>query len=119
MWRNVQTYTVVTIVTLLIWMLAESEGVRTQSVRVNLILAADGDGRRLLEVDPAYNGTAMLTLNGAVASIDLLTRELKNAIRLAPPMPGLPADPGDHNIDLRTVLSAYPPIRDGGVTVTD
>jgi hypothetical protein len=121
MWRHIQAYIVVTVMTLLIWILAESESVTTQSLRVDVVLAADGDGRRILQLEPnqPFAGSVVLGLQGATARIDQLTRELRSAIRLVPPMPGLPADPGTHRVDLRAVLRAVPAIRDSGVTITE
>jgi hypothetical protein len=117
MWRHVLTYAVVTLVTLLIWMLAESEGVRTDTLRVNVDFAPESGGR-VLEVlpDQGYAGTVVITMNGPVARIDALNRELQRTLHLAA---GMPSEAGEHRVDLRAVLSAYPAIRDSGVTITD
>ena len=117
MWRHVQTFAVVTIVSLLIWMLAESEGVRSATLRVGVNLEPESGGR-VLEVLPGQDFTDMvgLTMSGPTARIDILTRELRGTLRLAA---GMPNEPGEHRVDLRAVLSAYPAIRDSGVTITD
>jgi hypothetical protein len=121
MLRQVQTYLVVTVVTVLIWILAESESVRTETLRTDVVLTADGEGRRMIQIEPDqdFSGVVLLRLEGATGKIDALTRELRSALRLSPPMPGLPAEPGEHRIDLRTVLRAFPAIRDSGVTLAE
>ncbi|MCC6661170.1 MAG: hypothetical protein IT437_09820 [Phycisphaerales bacterium] len=117
MWRQIQTYAVVTVVTLLIWMLAESEGVRTATLRLTVDLSPE-PGSRVLEVLPrqVFGNAVTVTMSGPVAKIDSLTRELRETLHLAA---GIPNDAGEHTVDMRAALMAYPTIRDSGVTITD
>lgn len=121
MLRHLPTYLIVTVITLLIWVLAESESVLTQTIRADVMIGADGDGRRILQIEPGqdFTGSVLLRLEGATSRLDLLSSSLRSAIRLVPPMPGLPAEPGQHRVDLRSVLRAHPDIRDSGVTIVD
>lgn len=118
---GLKTLGVVVPVTVLVWLLAESESLRTEKVRVEVQIAAAPESSRVIRVAPGHEfaGAATVTVNGPTARVDALLGKLRGAIRLEPGMPGVPVDPGSSSIDLQSALAAYPVVRDSRVTIME
>lgn len=119
---NLKTFGIIAVVTILVWLLAESESLRTDKVQVHVGFHSPVDSGRLVRVDPGqdYNGTVSLRLEGPTSRVDALAAALnKKDISLEPGAEGVPAEPGRHTVSLLTALRAYPSIRDSGVSVVD
>ncbi len=120
-WKNLPTIALVTVITLLIWILAESESVKVITVRADIQLSSDPSGPRVLVVEPTqgFTGVVNLKLEGTTARIDALAEKLRRRLVISPAVPGMPTRPGVHAIDLRTILRAHPVLRDSGVTIAE
>lgn len=114
-----RTMGVVLPVTLLIWLLAESESTRQEKVRVELSVAAGPESARAIRVVPGqdFAGVATVQIEGANAKVDALIGRIRAPLRLEPGAPGVPLDPGTHAIDLQQALSQSPLLRESGVVV--
>lgn len=111
----------VTLVTLLIWIYAESESLRTEDFAATVVITSPpGSGRGVWIVDSPGRPTMeiKLRLEGGAAAIDALRRQLHTSIPLTPGGE-LPKDPGQHAIDLRTALRASPVFAKSGVTIAE
>lgn len=118
---SLKNLALVVFVTLLVWLLAESESLRVDKPQVRVIFRTEPDSGRLVRLDPNqdFNGTVTLRLEGSTAGVDALSDALKKEIRLDPGDEGVPAEPGRHTVSLATALRATPLFRDSGVVITD
>jgi hypothetical protein len=112
---------VVVPVTLLIWLLAESESLRIEKMRVEIVLAAADQSNRTIRVAPGqdFRNEATLQIEGPNARVDALVAKLRGPIRLEPGMPGVPLETGLQSIDLQTAISNHPLLRESRVSITD
>ncbi len=118
MLKRVQAWVFVTVITLLIWVLAEAESVRVDSRSITVQIRPDPEGPRVLMVDPAetFNGAVSVRLEGSTASLDTIAEDLRSPIVVTPELLNLPAGTGKFVIDLKSALRAHPVFRDRGVT---
>jgi hypothetical protein len=117
---RVKQFVVVAIVTVLIWLLAESESVRVEKVPVDLSFRPEQDATRLVVTGPEFGPVipAMITLQGPAARVDALAGKIRSKlISLQPGIDGVPADPGRRTIDLRDVLRGLPSVRESRVAI--
>lgn len=115
---QVKRFLVVAVVTLLIWLLAESESVRVEKVPVDLSFKPDVDATRLVSVEGSSVVQTTITLQGPAAGVDALAGKIRSKlISIQPGMDGVPADPGRRTIDLREVIRGLPAVRESGVAV--
>ncbi len=114
------TFLIVSVVTLLIWLLAESESLRTERIQAKLIFRADAESNRLIRVEPGqeFNGTVTIEFEGSTAAVDSLSGVLRKEIRLEPGFEGVPGAPGTYPVQLQTALSALPSFRSSHVTIS-
>lgn len=74
MWQKLQTYIFVTVITALIWLYAESENLREDTVYADIEFVAPA-GRQLL-IDPRQpQGAVLVTVRGPTTQMARLTRE--------------------------------------------
>jgi hypothetical protein len=117
---RITTCLIVAVVTLLIWLLAESESLRTDRRQAKLTFLADAESSRLIRVEPnqEFNGTVMVEFEGSTAAVDSVIDALRKELRLEPGSEGVPGAPGSYTIQLQTALSALPAFRNPHVTVS-
>jgi hypothetical protein len=118
-WSRVRSGGLIAIVTLVIWLLAESESLRTEKVRVEVQFGADPATNRLVSTVGDFNGTVTVRLQGSNARVDALAAALRKSIRLEPGMEGVSADPGEHAVNLEAALRALPLVRDSAVSLSE
>jgi hypothetical protein len=119
--QTIKNILLVTLVTVLIWIYAESESLRAEDLAATVAFASPpGSSRAVWIVDSPGRPTMelKLRLEGATAAIDALRRQLHTTIPLTPGAE-LPKDPGQHSIDLRTTLRASPVFAQSGVTIAE
>lgn len=117
---QLRRFVLVSVVTLLIWLLAESESVRIEKVPVDLSFLPDPGATRMVSVGPGNSSviSAMVTLQGPAARVDELAGQIRSKlIPIAPGVPGVPAEPGQRPIDLREVLRGLPVVRETRVAI--
>src|SRR5262249_48101907 len=103
---SIKSFILICLVTLLIWLLAESESLRVEKVQVRVQFFAGPDSGRLVRVEPGqdFAGTVTLRLEGSTARVDALVNDLKKEVRLEPGTEGVPAEPGRHTVQLQSAL---------------
>jgi hypothetical protein len=120
---QVRSISLIGIVTVIIWLLAESESLRTEKVRVEIQLKADPETTHTIRVSPnqEFSNSASIRLEGSNSRVDALAVNLRKPIVLELGMEGfpIPAKPGEQVINLETALKAVPFIRDSGVSISD
>lgn len=120
-WARAKSFGLVALITLLIWLLAESESLRTEKVRVEVQFRADPASGRLVSVPLSqdFSGSVTLRLSGPNARVDSLAAALRRVVWLEPGMEGVPGSSGEHSVNLETALKSLPLIRDSAVTVRE
>jgi hypothetical protein len=116
--NHLKTAAIVVIVTLLIWIFAEGESLRTAtaSCRIDVVEPA-GMSREIVE-PLKFSGTVMLTLRGSNAGIDSIKAQLDKRISLDRAQ-GIPATPGDHAINLVEALRKSDVFLSSGVSIEE
>ncbi len=121
MFKSIQTYILVTLTAVLIWVIAESESVRVDTRRIDVRILPGPGTSRVFVVDPSqdFNGQVVVRLEGSTASLDAISSDLSRTIDLTPDMLNLPAGTGKFGSDLKAALRQHPVFRDRGVTPTE
>jgi hypothetical protein len=121
MWNHIKTIFLVTLVTLIIWVFAESESLRSAEVRGVEIAVLPVVGSKLTveitDSSPAIHGNSLradLVIDGPTAAVDAAERVLRRPITISPGMPGFSIDPGPHAVDIQAVLRGHPDLRLAG-----
>ncbi|MFM9997240.1 MAG: hypothetical protein ACKVU4_15735 [Phycisphaerales bacterium] len=119
--KSLPSLLLVTLITVLIWVVAENESVRVVPRQVGIEIDGEFDGRRAVRIDPdqLFPGQVTVRLEGATVNIEALATLLSRPIRLTPEMLRLPPTAGRYNADLRAALRDHPIFRDSGVTPTE
>ena len=113
MWNRIKNITLVTLVTCIIWVFAESESVRSVQIPAVEITILPEQGQ-MYAVDLAQDSSAVhgsvvradLTLEGPTAALDIVQRRLRQPIVLNPGMKGFTSESGPHILDLQAVIQA-------------
>ena len=118
-WARVKTGLVVAVLTLLVWVLAESRTLRTEQVTLVVTIAEEGDGASLVRVtDQSWGDEVEVTLVGSAAVVADTRERLGGQVTL---MVGreLPSAPGEHAVPLRDALRKNEALRDSGVSISE
>jgi hypothetical protein len=115
--QQVRNFLVISLVTVLIWLLAEAESLRVETVRAELLFRAEADSNRFVRVDPEFPGAVSVRLEGSTARVDDLAAKLRRPLNLVLGMEGIPTEPGRHVVDIRSVLRNLPMVRETGASV--
>ncbi len=121
MLARLRTFVIVALVTLVVWTIAESESLRTDTLRIEVALRPEATSPKAVALSPgeAFDGSVTLRAEGSTARLDKLREITRHTIRIAPGDPGFPADAGQRTVDLRTALRVRPEFRDSGVSVLE
>ncbi len=119
--ERVRTVLLVTLITAVVWLLAESRMIQSRSVELQLVLVGAPDDRESPQVvRPApgavWNPVVVVELEGSLASLDQAVRELHGTLELATGGE-IPSSAGVHEIDLRAIVRDHPALRSHGVSV--
>ncbi len=117
---DLRTLVLVSVVTLLVWLLAESRTVRTQIVEVSPRIEAGMASEMMVRpaVGYALPESVKVNLSGSTAGLDQVRRSLQGRVLLRLGLE-IPATPGVHEIDLREVLRASEILTDAGVGIIE
>ncbi|MBL8876828.1 MAG: hypothetical protein JNM86_13615 [Phycisphaerae bacterium] len=115
---RIKTISLVSIITLLVWVFAEAESLQRRDVRFTLQFASDVPAERAIQVDDSFRGSITVGFSGS-ASAFVPAEELARTSPLTLPIgsPGIPATPGEYVVSLRDALRADPELRKLGLTV--
>lgn len=110
----------VALVTILIWLFAEAESVRTEVRTVSIEIRATPDSLKVVALaqDQNWTGTVQVKFEGSNSAIERIRQVLQAPIVLVPG-DGLPLEAGEHPVDLRQALGRRQSIRGLGVTVAE
>jgi hypothetical protein len=115
-----RTVLLVSVVTLLVWLLAESRTVRTQVAEISPRIEA-GTASEMM-VRPAVGfplpESVQVSLSGSTAGLDQVLRSLQGRLLLRLGLE-IPATVGVHEIDLREVLRTSEILTDAGVGIIE
>ncbi|MEZ6241446.1 MAG: hypothetical protein R3B57_00220 [Phycisphaerales bacterium] len=118
-WARIKTGLVVAVLTVLVWVLAESRTLRTEQVTLVVTIADEGDGANLVRVtDPQWKGEVEVTLLGSAAVVADMRERLGGRVALVVGRE-LPGSPGEHVVPVRDALRKTEALRDSGVTIQE
>ncbi len=117
---TVRSTLVISLITLIIWLLAESESLRTEKLRIEVTFRGDPDVR-LVKLSPTqdFNGNITLKLEGSNARVDALAAALRKGVQLKPGDDGVTIQAGEQSINLESAIRSLPVVRNSGVSVTE
>ncbi|MCB9847571.1 MAG: hypothetical protein H6814_04070 [Phycisphaeraceae bacterium] len=102
---TVKEIVAVIVVTCLIWLYAEAESVATTNVETFVRLEAPAGSDRVVKpVDPNWSSSISIRLQGARGSIDAARSAMARGVDLTLGTGGIPTRPGQHNINLQSVI---------------
>ncbi|MEL7484659.1 MAG: hypothetical protein AAFN41_09920, partial [Planctomycetota bacterium] len=114
-----RTFVIVTVLTGLVWVVAEGESLARE--RLESPVTITGDPQLGLVMVPAngsvWGGRVVVELEGGAAAISQIRETLRTGFRLEPGLEGVPAEPGEHTLDLAAVVRALPVFDGSGITV--
>jgi len=115
--ERVRTLIIVTIVSVLVWLFAESRTLRMETLDVPVTVSEGGRALVYRILDEDWNGVVEMELTGPTAQIDEL-RALALDTGLELVLGGeLPSDPGERDVDLRDALRRNATIDTSGITI--
>lgn len=116
MLKQIPTILLVTLVTILIWVFAEAETLRTREVPIQLEFAPDPRGEKALDLrshpDSVSGGVQVVrgsvTLEGASAAVDAAERILRRPLRFDPSLENVGITLGvEQSLDLQALVRAH------------
>lgn len=127
MWRHIKTWSIILVVTALIWVFAEAESLRSIAVPAAISIRAPADGSQFVDVlddngQPIPDGGAArrqtVALEGPAAAMTRAEALLRDGIVLSPGISEqFPSTRGTRELDLAAALRGHPDMRGLGVTI--
>ncbi len=117
---NLRTIVLVTILSLLVWLLAESRTIRTDTVELTPSLEFTPDTGVLTRaaLGTSWPDSLEVTFSGSTAGLDQAIRAFSGRLVMSVGIE-VPAAPGVHEIDLRELIRTSDIATDAGVTVVE
>lgn len=117
---DLRTVILVTVITLLVWLLAESRTVRSQVSELSPRLTSGSTTELVMRPAPGYSWPEAfkVSLTGSTAGLDQVSRSLQGQLPLRLGIE-IPAVPGVHEIDVREVLRRLEVMMAAGVGVVE
>lgn len=117
---RVKTITIVTLVTLLVWVFAEAESLQRREIRFDIMFVSDQPGDRAIQVleTPEFRGSVIVGFSGNASSFAAAEALAQSGpLRLSIGNPAIPATPGENLVVMREALRASTLVRGLGLTV--
>ncbi|MFK7759703.1 MAG: hypothetical protein AB8C13_07140 [Phycisphaerales bacterium] len=118
---KIRTIALVSFLTIVIWLLAESRMIQTRTIELQLVLVGSTqDIEHEYVVRPArideWSSSIDVELEGSLASLDAVSRALKGRV---PMVVGdqIPSRSGTHDLDFRSILRTLPTLQTNGVSI--
>ena len=120
MLTHLKTIILVTVITAVVWLFAESESVRSREFTLSIELPDDPLASTVMQtVDTlAVRGWGGVPARGAAGAAAGGRGAAARPIKLSPDMDGVPTTPGEREIDFRRVLRPIPLFASRGVSIT-
>jgi hypothetical protein len=114
-----RTAVIVSLVSVLIWIVAEGESLSTERFEVVVRLVSDSGEIAMRPVsDGGWTGRVILEIEGSTAEVSRLREALRDPIGLNPGDAEIPVEPGQHSLDLAEVLRQSDVFVGSGVTLS-
>lgn len=116
-----KVFLLVSLLTVLVWMLAEAESLLSERIRVELTFRAGPETGRFVRVEhgQSFAGFVDIRVEGPTTRVDALAAQLRSRLTLEPGMDGVPLEPGRHTINLAEALRSHTLLRDSRVSIAD
>lgn len=114
-----RSFVIVTIITLLVWILAEGQTLRTQNAAVAVSFQA-GSNTRIVRVVPgeSFDGTVKVRLTGSTGRLEDVLDALRTPMVINVDAEGsVPS--GVRVVDLRDALRSVPPFQQSGISLSE
>ncbi len=124
---RIRTFMIVTLITIMVWLLAESRMVQTRTLDAQIDLQTiktTGDVSLVVRqitgqsLGESQGRTVTIELEGSTASLDRFDRHLQNRIELRVGRE-IPAVPGFHTLDLRMIMRESSELGVRGLSIAD
>jgi hypothetical protein len=113
MLQRLQTFLLVTIIAVFIWLIAESQSLDRDEPSVRVQLAVPEQSDLVITSARSAVGQVKLALQGSTGALDRLVRTLGGTVRLIVDAPGV------YTLDLEEELSRMAPFKGSGVNIVD
>jgi len=129
MWNTFKTVLLVTVVTVLIWVFAESETLQPKEITTELVLRASPTANRAVALFgtsvagenglvSATDRTITIVLEGSAAAIDRVNASIeREPLAITPDLPAFTDRSGEFEAPMRELLRSHPRIVGSGVTI--
>ncbi len=116
---KIRTAVVVTMLSVLVWVVAEGESLASERLEVQTAITGDESARLVMVIasDAVWAGGVVLELEGGAASISRVREALRTGIELRPGMAGIPLEPGRHTVELAEAVRGLPALEGSGITL--
>ncbi|MGH7242199.1 MAG: hypothetical protein ACREJD_02140 [Phycisphaerales bacterium] len=116
--ERLKTISLVSIITILVWVFAEAESLQRRDVRFTLQFVSDAPDERAIQADDSFRGNIAIGFSGS-ASAFVSAEELSRAgpLTLAIGSGGIPSTPGEYVVSLREAMRSDPALRKLGLTI--
>ena len=117
---DLRTVVLVSLVTLMVWLLAESRTVGVQAAEISVRMETGPDSELVVRSAPGFGwpGAVKVNLAGSTAGLGQVLRSLQGVLNLRVGIE-IPASAGVHEIDLREVMRTSEVFIEAGVTVSE
>lgn len=121
MFDRFKTILLITAISLVVWLFAESESVRSRERRLTIELPSDPASGVVMQVADSASSRDQLqvsvTVTGSAAALAAFEAGSARAIKLTPDMEEMPRTSPDGEIDFRRVLRQHPLFADRGLAI--
>ncbi len=113
-----RTFVVVSLVSVLIWIVAEGESLSKDRVEVVVRLVSEGSDIAMRPTaETGWTGRVIVEMEGSTAEVSRLRERLRDPLSFAPGDPGVPVNPGPHTLDLADILRQADAFTGSGVSL--
>lgn len=114
---KLRTFVIVSILTALVWVVAEGESLAGERIEAPVAIGGDQPAGLVMVPTSPWSGRVFVELQGGAASISRIRETLRGGFRLEPGLQGVPTEPGRHEIDLASVVRGLPMFDGSGITL--
>lgn len=120
MLNQAKTLLLVTAITLVVWLFAESESVRSREFTLALELPSDSTASTVMQSfdNQLVRVEVRVTVSGSAVALAALQAAAAKPIKLTPDMEGMPTNAGEREVDFRRVLRPLPMFASRGLAMT-
>jgi hypothetical protein len=109
----------VTLVSVVVWLFAESQSLQTATQLVTLRFESETGDRLVNVASEGWTGAVRVQLEGPASVVQEAPGDLTEGLTIALGAPGVPDAAGEQTVDLRNVLRNHPALQQSGLRVED